>query len=169
MADDTDLIALTVDVVANFVTHNAIEPGELPAFIASTHAAIAAIAAGDPPVSQPATLREPAVSVRKSLASREHILSLIDGKPYRSLKRHLRAHGLTPQQYREQFGLRPDYPMVAPAYSEARRAIAERFGLGHGRGAAERTRATTPEREAGPANAAGQAASRARRKLSIVT
>lgn len=72
----------------------------------------------------------PAVSVRKSLGSKEHIISLIDGKPYKSLKRHLSGHGLTPAQYRERYGLKADYPMVAPAYAEKRRALAKKIGLG---------------------------------------
>ena len=65
----------------------------------------------------------PAISVRKSLASADFILSLIDGKPYKTLKRHLAQHGLTPEQYRERYKLPKSYPMVAPAYSEARRAV----------------------------------------------
>jgi predicted transcriptional regulator len=72
----------------------------------------------------------PAVSVRKSLASKDHIISMIDGKPYKSLKRHLSTHGLTPQQYRERYGLKPDYPMVAESYSEKRRDLAKQIGLG---------------------------------------
>lgn len=72
----------------------------------------------------------PAVSVRKSLASKDHIISMIDGKPYRTLRRHLSTHGLTPEEYRERYNLRADYPMVAPSYSEARRAMAHKIGLG---------------------------------------
>ena len=72
----------------------------------------------------------PAVSVRKSLASPDHILSMIDGKPYRTLRRHLAGHGLTPEEYRARYGLKPDYPMVAASYSEARRAMAKKIGLG---------------------------------------
>ena len=72
----------------------------------------------------------PAVSVRKSLASKDHIISMIDGKPYRTLRRHLSTHGLTPDEYRARYKLKPDYPMVAPAYSEARRAMAKKIGLG---------------------------------------
>jgi len=71
-----------------------------------------------------------AVSVRKSLASRDHIISLIDGKPYRTLRRHLSTHGMTPDQYRARYGLKSDYPMVAETYSEQRRAMAHKIGLG---------------------------------------
>lgn len=72
----------------------------------------------------------PAVSVRKSLASRDHIISLIDGKPYKTLRRHLSGHGLTAEEYRRRYNLKADYPMVAEAYSEVRRAMAKRIGLG---------------------------------------
>lgn len=74
--------------------------------------------------------REPAVSVRKSIASDDHIISLIDGKPYKTLRRHLGTHGMTPESYRAEFGLKADYPMVAKNYSESRRAMAKKIGLG---------------------------------------
>ena len=72
----------------------------------------------------------PAVSVRKSLASKDHLISLIDGKPYKTLRRHLSGRGLTPEQYRERYNLASDYPMVAPSYSDARREMAKNIGLG---------------------------------------
>lgn len=72
----------------------------------------------------------PAVSVRKSLASPEHILSLIEGEPYKTLKRHLASHGLTPEQYRERYKLPSTYPLVAQSYSDARRAVVRKVGLG---------------------------------------
>jgi predicted transcriptional regulator len=105
------------------------------------------------PTPQPdeaATEYEPAVSVRKSLGSREHIISLIDGKPYKSLKRHLGSHGMTPTQYRERYGLKADYPMVAPAYAERRRALAKKIGLGRkpGEAAAGRKAAAAKARPA---------------------
>ena len=73
---------------------------------------------------------KPAVTARRSLASPDHIISLIDGKPYKTLRRHLSGHGLTPVQYRERYGLKRDYPIVAPAYAEVRRAMAKKIGLG---------------------------------------
>lgn len=79
---------------------------------------------------EPETKYEPAVTVRKSLSSPDHIISLIDGKPYKTLRRHLAGHGLTPEQYRERFGLKADYPMVAPAYAQTRRDLAKKIGLG---------------------------------------
>ena len=72
----------------------------------------------------------PAVSARKSLASPDHIISMIDGKPYKTLRRHLATNGMTPDEYRARYGLKADYPMVAPAYSESRSAMAKTIGLG---------------------------------------
>ncbi len=82
------------------------------------------------PDSQPAEEYKPATTVRRSLASPEHIISLIDGRSYKTLRRHLAGHGLSPDQYRQRYGLKPDYPMVAPAYAEVRRAMAKKIGLG---------------------------------------
>lgn len=106
---------------------------DVPAFLQSMHNAVAKLAvpgAASDEAEQPAQEHTPAVSVRKSLASRDHIISLIDGKPYRTLRRHLSTHGLTPDDYRQRYGLRADYPMVAPSYSESRSAMAKTIGLG---------------------------------------
>jgi len=93
----------------------------------------------------------PAVSVRKSLASDDHIISMIDGKPYKALRRHLSTHGLTPEEYRRRYNLKADYPMVAPSYSEARRAMAHKIGLGAKGRAARATAASAPTPSAKPA------------------
>ena len=132
MADEPDLVAMTIEVVANYVAHNTLAPDDLPGFIAKTHTAIKGLNEPAPEApSEPAAPEfTPAVTVRKSLASREHILSLIDGKPYKTLKRHLSGHGLTPADYRARYGLKADYPMVAPAYSDHRREVARTLGLG---------------------------------------
>lgn len=122
---------------------------EVPAFLRSMHGVIADLgghaASGDTGAASAVGDQEkgsatPAVSIRKSLASPDFILSLIDGRPYKTLRRHLARHGLTPEQYRERYKLKPDYPMVAPAYSEARRAVAHQIGLG-ARGRAARSNA----------------------------
>ncbi|WP_454885341.1 MucR family transcriptional regulator [Sphingomonas oryzagri] len=128
-ADQSNLTMLTVDLLSAYVTNNTVQHGDLSELIKSTHAALKVI--DSPEEASPAAPEhKPAVSVRKSLASPTHILSMIDGKPYQTLKRHLSKHGLTPQEYRERYSLARDYPMVAKAYSESRRAIAERLGLG---------------------------------------
>jgi predicted transcriptional regulator len=105
---------------------------DIPAFLRSMHEAVIGLQdrPAEQPQDEPATKYEPAVTVRKSLSSPDHIVSLIDGKKYKTLRRHLSGHGLTPEQYRERYNLKPDYPMVAPAYAEARRAMAKKIGLG---------------------------------------
>jgi predicted transcriptional regulator len=131
-----NLTELTVDLLAAFVSNNSVGARELPDLIASTHVALSSLegngAAAEPVAGTQQGPEEfaPAVSARKSLGKREHILSMIDGKPYKTLKRHLSRHGLTPDQYRARYRLPADYPMVAPAYSEARREVAKRLGLG---------------------------------------
>lgn len=91
----------------------------------------------------------PAVSVRKSLANPDHIISLLDGKPYKVLRAHLTNNGLTPEEYRARYGLKPDYPMVAASYREARRAIAVKIGLGQTLGTRSKA-ATALKTEAAP-------------------
>ena len=103
---------------------------DVPAFLQSMHAAVTKLGEPDVKVDTSSAEVTPAVSVRKSLASRDHIISMIDGKPYRTLRRHLATNGLTPDEYRERYGLKSDYPMVAPSYSESRSAMAKTIGLG---------------------------------------
>jgi predicted transcriptional regulator len=131
MADDTpnEFTTLTVQLLSAFVSNNSVPSDGLADLIKSTRAALAESPASNTP-EQPAPTFTPAVSVRKSIASADFILSLIDGKPYKTLKRHLAQHGMTPDQYRDRYKLPKTYPMVAPAYSDARRAVAEKLGLG---------------------------------------
>ena len=103
---------------------------EVPAFLARMHEAVTGLSAPAGVAEPTAGTQEGAVSVRKSLASKDHIISMIDGKPYKTLRRHLAGHGLTPEQYRERYGLKPDYPMVSESYSQARRDMAKKIGLG---------------------------------------
>jgi predicted transcriptional regulator len=129
MADDnqTDLTALTVQLVSAFVSNNTVASDSLADLIKTTRAALTVVPT--PAVEEPAApIFAPAVSVRKSLSSPEHIISLIDGKPYKTLKRHLAANNLTPEQYRERYKLPKTYPLVAPSYSDSRRAVAEKIG-----------------------------------------
>ena len=105
---------------------------EVPGVLRTMHQAVVSLTATTDVAQEQAEEHkpEPAVTVRKSLASRDHLISLIDGKPYKTLRRHLATRGLTPDQYRERYGLKPDYPMVAPAYAEKRRDLAKSNGLG---------------------------------------
>ncbi len=126
-AEKPDLTSLAVQLLSAYVSNNTVPSNELAGLIHSTKAALA----GDPAVVEPTPAEHvPATTVRKSLASPDHIVSMIDGKPYKTLKRHLSSHGLTPAEYRDRYKLPNDYPMVAPGYSEHRRAVAQRLGLG---------------------------------------
>ncbi|QGP81176.1 MucR family transcriptional regulator [Sphingobium sp. CAP-1] len=127
--NQTDITALTVQLLSAYVSRNEVPIENFADLIKTTRAAL--VESPAPATEEPAAPTfTPAVSVRKSLSSPEHILSLIDGKPYKTLKRHLASHGLTPEQYRERYKLPKDYPLVAASYSEARRAVAEKLGLG---------------------------------------
>jgi len=147
--DDTqqqDLTELTVELLSAFVANNNVRADDLPGLIASTHAALSGLTTATAEPAASPDQHQPAVTARKSLANRDVIISLIDGKPYKSLKRHLTGHGLTPAEYRTRYGLAATYPMVAPGYSDARREVAKRLGLGR------KPRAAAPE-EAAPAPA----------------
>lgn len=110
-----------------------ISADEVPAFLNKMCESIALLAANsgaaNTPTDEPAEY-VPAVSVRKSLSDPDHIISMIDGKNYKTLRRHLATHGMTPAEYRVRYGLKPDYPIVSPNYSESRRAMAVKIGLG---------------------------------------
>jgi predicted transcriptional regulator len=122
------------------------------------HEAVTGLSSGSAPEpAEPAQEFTPAVSIRKSLASKDHIISLIDGKPYKSLRRHLSSQGLTPQQYRERYGLKSDYPMVSESYSQVRRDMAKKIGLGRkpkGEGAASQPETKAPARRGRPKTSA---------------
>jgi len=121
---------LTVAWLSN--SNNRVSADDVPAFLAKMHETVNALAAGGATggETEPAQKYTPATTARKSLASREHIISMIDGKPYKTLRRHLATNGMTPDEYRSRYGLKADYPMVAPAYSESRSAMAKTIGLG---------------------------------------
>ena len=134
--DTTDLSALelatelTIAWLGNPNTRIAAE--EVPAFLGKMHETVSSLLGTTTeadPVEAPVEYT-PAVTARKSLASMDHIISMIDGKSYKTLRRHLATHGMTPAEYRERYGLKPDYPMVAENYSESRRAMAKKIGLG---------------------------------------
>ncbi len=112
--------------------NNRVAAEDVPAFLQTMHATVLGLASGKTEQEETAPQQDhvAAVSVRKSLASKDHIISMIDGKSYKTLRRHLAGHGLTPETYRERYGLRPDYPMVAETYSQSRRDMAKRIGLG---------------------------------------
>ncbi len=124
-----DLTELTAEIVAAYVGKNSVLQGDLPKLIAEVHRALASANTPSMAKQDQAELR-PAVNIKKSVTP-EFIICLEDGKKFKSLKRHLRSHyDLSPEQYRERWGLPADYPMVAPNYAQARSSLAKRMGLG---------------------------------------
>lgn len=127
-AADNDLIDLSADIVSAYVSHNALSVTDLPKLIADVHAALKGLRSTA--VVEVVEELKPAVPVRKSVAP-DYIICLEDGKKFKSLKRHLRTHyNLSPEEYREKWGLPADYPMVAPNYSATRSRLAKDNGLG---------------------------------------
>jgi len=124
--DPRSIAALTTDIVVAYVTRNTITVADLGELIGAVARALEALGRKEP---EPAT-PEPAVPVRRSIHD-DHLVCLVCGKQQKTLRRHLGvAHQLTPDAYREQFGLGPDYPMAAPGYSRQRSEMAKRVGLG---------------------------------------
>lgn len=119
------LTECTAQIATAYVTHNDCARDALPDLISGIGAALASL--GQP--AQPEEIFEPAVNPKRSITP-DHLISLIDGKPYKMLKRHLGLHGLTPEEYRARYGLPADYPMVAANYSERRAKLAKEIGLG---------------------------------------
>ena len=126
-----NFIELTADIVSAYVSKNAVPASDIPGLINQVHAALVRVSSGHVEA-QPEPLK-PAIPVKKSITA-EYLVCLEDGKKFKSLKRHLRAqYNMTPEQYREKWGLPPDYPMVAPNYAAARSQLAKQMGLGQQR------------------------------------
>lgn len=126
IAKDSNLLGLTAQIVSAHVANNPIQPDALPALIQSVFKTLAGAGKEAP---EPAKL-DPAVPIKKSVFP-DHIVCLEDGKKLKMLKRHLAtSYNMTPQQYRERWGLPHDYPMVAPDYAKHRSALAKEIGLG---------------------------------------
>jgi predicted transcriptional regulator len=124
-------LELTAEIVSAYVANNSLPQNELPALLRSVHDALHHTAAGK--ADEPAPALVPAVPVKKSVTP-DYIVCLEDGKKFKSLKRHLRTqYSMTPEQYREKWGLPADYPMVAPNYAKARSELAKEMGLGQQR------------------------------------
>src|SRR5271166_7172638 len=130
-------LEVAAEVVAAFVSNNPVPRGELPALIQIIHDNLLRLSAGGENSTSKEGPKEPAVSIRKSVTP-GYLICLEDGKHFKSLKRHLAAHGLTPEQYRERWKLPSDYPMVAAHYAATRSAMAKAIGLGQLRGAGAR-------------------------------
>jgi len=122
-------VETAAELVAAFVSNNPLPRGELPALIQTIHDTLARLSGGVENAAPKAEPKQPAVSIRKSVTP-EYLICLEDGKKFKSLKRHVGTHGLTPDQYRAKWNLPSDYPMVAPNYAAARSALAKAIGLG---------------------------------------
>lgn len=139
MEEKSNAVELAVEITTAWLSNpnTRVAPEDVHTFLKNSHAALVGMI--DPPAeAAPAAADAPeeyqgAVSVRKSLADPDVIVSMIDGKPYKTLRRHLAVQGLTPETYRERYGLKADYPMVAPNYSKRRSEVARELGLGRKR------------------------------------
>ena len=128
-------IDLTANIVSAYLSNNPTPASEIPNLISQVHSALMRVSSGRPET--PLEPAKPAVSVKKSIAP-DYLVCLEDGKRFKSLKRHLRTqYNMTPEQYREKWGLPPEYPMVAPNYAVARSQLAKKMGLGQQRGRAK--------------------------------
>ncbi|MCO6048615.1 MucR family transcriptional regulator [Mesorhizobium sp. RP14(2022)] len=126
---DNSLISLTADVVSAYVSNNAVPASELGNLIAEVHSALGRVG-GNTVEPVQADKQKPAVNPKRSIHD-DYIICLEDGKRFKSLKRHLMTHyNMTPEQYREKWGLDASYPMVAPNYAAARSQLAKNMGLG---------------------------------------
>ena len=134
MSDTTNsmsYIDLAADIVSAYVSNNSVPASDLPGLIHEVHSALVRVTSGAVPVVAEAL--KPAVPAKKSITN-EYIVCLEDGKKFKSLKRHLRTqYNMSPEEYREKWGLPADYPMVAPNYAQARSNLAKQMGLGHQR------------------------------------
>ena len=130
-ASATNFIELTADIVSAYVSNNSVSAAEIPGLISQIHSALARVSSGQADAA--AEPLKPAISIKRSITP-DHLVCLEDGKKFKSLKRHLRTqYNLSPEQYREKWGLAPDYPMVAPNYAAARSKLAKEMGLGQQR------------------------------------
>ena len=130
MDDNSEIIEMTADIVSAYVGNNSVSANELPSLIQSVHRALASVSSGAEAVE--AAPKEPAVPVKRSITP-DHLICLEDGRKFKSLKRHLRTkYNMSPEDYRQKWGLAKDYPMVAPNYAKARSELAKQMGLGQG-------------------------------------
>ena len=130
-SSSSNYIELAADIVSAYVSNNSVPSSELPALINEVHNALLRVTSGVAPVVVEAF--KPAVPAKKSITN-DYIICLEDGKKFKSLKRHLRTqYNISPEEYREKWGLPADYPMVAPNYAKARSQLAKQMGLGQQR------------------------------------
>ncbi|GEP11503.1 MucR family transcriptional regulator [Methylobacterium gnaphalii] len=150
-AETARRVTLTADIVSAYVSNNHVQSADLAKLLSDVHTAICSVSA-IAPAADAAPARATAQEIRRSI-THEHLISFEDGKPYKTLRRHLTLRGLTPEQYRAKWGLGPDYPMTSASYSEQRSELARALGLGQQR----RKHAAVAAPEAAPASSAAEA------------
>jgi len=133
MEDQTSLIELTSEIVANYVANNTVSIDDLPALIRTVNSTLAGL--GQASAAQEPTHDRPTPAQIKKSIRPDGLVSFIDGKPYKTLKRHLAKHGMSIADYKEKFGLPKDYPSTSPEYSAKRSEMAKSLGLGRQRAA----------------------------------
>ena len=130
MEDKSEIVEMTTEIVAAYVSNNAVATTDLPALIQSVYRSLAGVVSGGETVES--APKEPAVPVKRSITP-DFLVCLEDGRKFKSLKRHLRTkYNMSPEDYRAKWGLPKDYPMVAPNYARARSDLAKQMGLGQG-------------------------------------
>ncbi|HEV3044028.1 MAG TPA: MucR family transcriptional regulator [Roseiarcus sp.] len=131
MTDTLNYIELAAEIVSAYVSNNSVPASDLPGLLSEVHSALVRVSTGATAAAPEAA--KPAVPPKKSITN-DYIVCLEDGRKFKSLKRHLRTqYNMSPEEYREKWGLASDYPMVAPAYAKARSALAKQMGLGQQR------------------------------------
>ncbi|NGM35690.1 MucR family transcriptional regulator [Methylobacterium sp. DB0501] len=146
------IVTLTADIISAYVSSNHLQSAELPKLIADVYAALNDMAQGGKAAPEPAHPKATPGEIRRSI-THDYLISFEDGKSYKTLRRHLTLRGLTPEAYRQKWGLPHDYPMTSASYSEQRSELARSLGLGQQR----RRSAARPEEEGtGEAGDAGE-------------
>lgn len=126
---DTRILGLVAEIVSAYVSKNPVQLAELPALISRVHAVVDSLSSGISKARLKQIEKPTAAQIKKSITP-DALISFEDGRPYKTLKRHLTTHGLDPHSYRERYGLPADYPMVAANYAIQRAEIARAIGLG---------------------------------------
>ena len=141
--DTIDFVELTADIVSAYVANNSVPMPDLPTLLSGVHAALTSLGQGSTPA-EPDFKKATPAQIKKSITP-DALVSFIDGKPYKTLKRHLTGNGMTIEQYRQRYGLPPDYPTTASTYSAMRAEFARNAGLGHKRRGPAAKNATAAE------------------------
>ncbi|MBE7243777.1 MAG: MucR family transcriptional regulator [Actinomycetospora chiangmaiensis] len=129
--DAVDFVELTADIVSAYVANNSVPMPDLPSLLSGVHAALTGLGQSSGPA-EPDFKKATPAQIKKSITP-DALISFIDGKPYKTLKRHLTGNGMSIEQYRQRYGLPPDYPTTASSYSAMRAEFARNAGLGHKR------------------------------------